>query len=95
MEAGGRLEMYKLMGLEPPKSKPITLESEPRELVIDRTGKTDQGRYKGMSLTMNDDILGQQLQEVQRKAVSGERVRPKIQEEDYVQPFSGESTKLH
>lgn len=91
MKSGGRLEMYKLMGLEPPvmlrKEKP-----KAAPLVFDRTGEQDKGRYGGlkMGLLGDDDMMGEALQQANQKVRTGERMRSKIVEEDYEQPFAGE-----
>jgi len=90
MESGGRLEMYKLMGMQPPIT-PIREKIKAAPLVIDRTGEQDKGRYTGlkMGLLADDDMLGQALQQASQKAKDGERLRTKIAEEDYEQPFAG------
>jgi hypothetical protein len=90
MESGGRLEMYKLMGMKAPIT-PIKEKIKAPPLVIDRTGEQDKGRYTGlkMGLLADDDMLAQALQQASQKAKDGERLRTKIAEEDYEQPFAG------
>jgi len=48
MKAGGRFAMYKLLGLEPPETTIVAPEPTP-EIVIDREGKNDPKRYKGLA----------------------------------------------
>ena len=95
MESGGRLEMYKLMGMQPPIT-PIREKVKAPPLVIDRTGEQDKGRYTGlkMGLLADDDMMGEALQLASQKARDGERLRTKIAEEDYEQPFAGTYTRL-
>ena len=79
------------MGLERPPP-PRRLQPKPvPKLVIDRTGQTDQARYKGLKMgqVMDDDLMAEALAAAQRKAKEGTPLRPKIEEEDYVQPFAG------
>lgn len=95
MEAGGRIEMYRLMGLTPPvllKSKLI--KPPPRKLVFDRTGENDKGRYGGLKMNtlMDDNLMGEALQKVQKKVQGGESLRSTIEEESYIQPFAGTYT---
>lgn len=91
MDAGGRREMYNLLGLIPP---PLPERSKPKKvpkLVIDKKGKTDQARYSGLKMgqVLNDDEMARALEEAQKKEKAGKRLRPKLEEEDYVQPFAG------
>ena len=91
MKNGGRNAMYDMMGLERPPP-PNRLQPKPvPKLVIDRTGETDAGRYKGLKMgqVMDDDAMGEALAAAQRKTREGESLRAKIAEEDYVQPFAG------
>eukprot|EP00566_Odontella_aurita_P011572 CAMPEP_0113583824 /NCGR_PEP_ID=MMETSP0015_2-20120614/32744_1 /TAXON_ID=2838 /ORGANISM="Odontella" /LENGTH=386 /DNA_ID=CAMNT_0000488769 /DNA_START=64 /DNA_END=1224 /DNA_ORIENTATION=- /assembly_acc=CAM_ASM_000160 len=90
MDAGGRMEAYRLVDMTPP---PIPDRAKPKsapKLVIDYTGETDPGRYSGLKMgqVVDDDEMGRRLAEVQEKAKKGERLRPKIAEEDYVQPYA-------
>jgi len=89
MDAGGRSEMYPLMGLPTPPSRIKPKKSVPK-LVIDKTGETDKARYSGLKVTqiLNDDEMGQRLAEAQRKKKEGENLRPKLIEEGYEIPFS-------
>mmetsp|Transcript_17808 Transcript_17808/g.26346 ORF Transcript_17808/g.26346 Transcript_17808/m.26346 type:complete len:349 (+) Transcript_17808:70-1116(+) len=75
MEAGGRLEMYKLMDMEVPDTS-IEFTESSQEIVWNKDGASSLGedRYKGLKMNtlLNDDLLGQQLQESQeRKKESG------------------------
>lgn len=90
MDAGGRMEAYRLMDMTPP---PISDRVQPKtapKLVIDRTGENDPGRYSGLKMgqVVDDDEMGRRLAEVQAKVKRGERLKPKIAEEDYVQPYA-------
>ncbi len=92
MNAGGRREMYSLMGLpEPAISNRIKKPKKVPKLVIDRTGETDRARYSGLKVTqiIDDDEMGKRLAEVQEKTKKGESVKAKLVEEDYVMPFAG------
>mmetsp|Transcript_62321 Transcript_62321/g.184411 ORF Transcript_62321/g.184411 Transcript_62321/m.184411 type:complete len:112 (-) Transcript_62321:1121-1456(-) len=96
MDAGGRMEAYRLVDMTPP---PIPDRAKPKsapKLVIDYTGETDPGRYSGLKMgqVVDDDEMGRRLAEVQEKAKKGERLRPKIAEEDYVQPYAGKCPLL-
>lgn len=86
--------MYDMLGMErPPPPKRLKPKSVPK-LVIDRTGETDQGRYKGLKMgqVIDDDTMAKALEQAQQKSKAGERLRPKIEEEDYVMPFAGTCT---
>jgi hypothetical protein len=90
MNAGGRLAMYALLGMEQP---PIT--SKPKvkkapKLVIDRTGEADRARYSGLKLgqVLDDNLQAAALEAVDRKVKSGEPIRQKMQEEMYELPFA-------
>jgi hypothetical protein len=91
MNAGGRSEMYKLMDMEPP---PIPDRVKPKsapKLIIDRTGETDKNRYTGLKMgqVLDDEAMGKALEEAFKKKQRGDRLRPKLVEEDYVMPFAG------
>jgi len=88
MDNGGRFAMYDLMGMAPPPLKPT--QTEKVNVVFDKEGTTDSGRYKGlrMSQAIDDDTLGEALVEAQRKSQAGESLRSKIEEEDYKMPFA-------
>ena len=88
MEAGGRLAMYKLMDMVPPPIRPKPTPKSAPKLVIDRTGKNDQARYTGLKMAMDDDKIAAALEQAQRKTKEGQRLRPKLMEEDYVMPFA-------
>lgn len=97
MNAGGRREMYPLMGLpEPAISNRIKKPKVVPKLVIDRTGETDKARYSGLKVTqiIDDDEMGMRLAELQEKKKKGENIKPKLVEEEYVMPFSGELFKI-
>jgi hypothetical protein len=90
MDAGGNRKMYPLMDMPPP---PISERSKPKsapKLVIDRTGETDQARYTGLKMgqVLDDDEMARALQNAIEKQKKGESLRPKLSEEDYVQPFA-------
>lgn len=90
MNAGGRREMYELMNMNPPPI-PERLKPKPvKKITIDRTGETDQGRYKGLKMTqvLNDDDLGRALSDIQKKKKEGKSIRSKLVEEDYEIPFA-------
>jgi hypothetical protein len=90
MEAGGRFVMYELLGMDPPaivsKPKPV---SAPK-LVIDRVGYTDPARYQGLKLgqVLDDSAQAAALENAERKRRMGERIKPTLVEEEYVQPFA-------
>jgi len=90
MDAGGNRKMYPLMDMTPP---PIPERSKPKsapKLVIDKTGENDQARYTGLKLgqVLDDDEMGRALQQAYEKQEKGESLRPKLPEEEYVQPFA-------
>ena len=92
MNAGGRREMYSLMGLpEPSISDKIRKPKVVPKLVIDRTGETDEARYSGLKVTqiVDDDEMGKKLAEFQDKKKKGENMKQKLIEEEYVMPFAG------
>ena len=99
MNAGGRREMYGLMGLpEPATSNRIKKPKKVPKLVIDKTGETDRARYSGLKVTqiLDDDEMGKRLAEVQEKTKKGESIKAKLVEEDFVMPFAGTfPTKLN
>lgn len=91
MDSGGRTRMYTLMDMPiPPPKKTLKRKKVPK-LVIDRDGTTDSARYSGLKMMQvaDDEEMGRQLAEAQRKRKTGEALRPKLVEEDYVQPFAG------
>lgn len=94
MKAGGRNAMYDLLGLErPPPPKRLQPKSAPK-LVIDKTGETDQARYKGLKMgqILDDGVMAAALQAAQERAKQqkeqGGSSRPKLAEQDYVPPFA-------
>lgn len=93
MEAGGRLAMYELMGMPiPPPSRRLVVDEAPApELVLDRTGENDPARYSGLKLgqLLDDDAMARALDAAQRRAKEGQRLRPKLVEEEYEMPFAG------
>ena len=90
MDAGGRLEMYKLMDMEPPAMKVKKQKTVPK-LVIDRKGDSDPARYKGLKMAqvLDDNEMARALEEANRKRRKGESMRPKLEEESFVKPFAG------
>mmetsp|Transcript_2559 Transcript_2559/g.3779 ORF Transcript_2559/g.3779 Transcript_2559/m.3779 type:complete len:331 (-) Transcript_2559:220-1212(-) len=70
MEAGGRLQMYKLMDMEVPDTS-IEFKENSQEIVLNKDGASSLGEngYKGMKMNtlLNDDLLGQQLQQAQER----------------------------
>ena len=92
MQNGGRRAMYSLMDLpEPAIPERITKKKSAPKLVIDRTGETDRARYSGLKMTqvLDDDLMGQVLQETVNKVKEGKAVKEKLEEENYVMPFAG------
>jgi hypothetical protein len=94
MNAGGRLAMYRLLGMDPPplsssSSRKRTTFDAPR-LVIDKTGATDKARYSGLKLgqVIDDSMQAAALESVQNKIKKGEALRAKLEEELYVPPFA-------
>ena len=88
MDAGGRREMYALMGMTAPASR-IKKTKKARALVIDRTGETDKARYSGLKVmqALDDDEMGRKLEESMRNRKEG-KLRDKLEEETYVMPFA-------
>lgn len=92
MQNGGRQAMYRLMDLpEPATPERLTKKKSAPKLVIDRTGETDRARYSGLKMTqvLDDEVMGQVLQETLTKVKEGKALRQKLEEEDYVMPFAG------
>lgn len=93
MENGGRMAMYPLMGLpEPTPPKRLTMKKSAPKLVIDRTGETDAARYSGLKISqaLDDDAIGKALEAAALKVKTGESLRKRLVEEDYVMPYAGE-----
>lgn len=91
MHAGGRREMYDLMGLPTPSlPERIKKKKSVPKLVIDRTGDSDKARYTGLKVTqiLDDDELGRKLSETQEKLKRGQALKNKLVEENYVMPFA-------
>jgi hypothetical protein len=89
MNAGGRLEMYKLLGIDAPAVKRPPPPPEAPKLVVDRIGENDKARYSGLRMgLLNDDAMAEALQEAQRKKRSGEPLRSALVEEGFVRPFA-------
>lgn len=92
MQNGGRRAMYRLMDLqEPATPERITKKKSAPKLVIDRNGENDRARYSGLKMTqvLDDDVMGQALQETVKKVKEGKELRAKLEEESYVMPFAG------
>ena len=90
MEFGGRRAVYELMDMEaPPLPGPPPKKFSPK-LVFDRTGEEDKARYTGLKMgLLDDDAMAEALRRAQERSKKGERLRPVLQEESYVQPFAG------
>jgi len=91
MENGGRRAMYELMDLpEPPVSERLKKKKKVPKLVIDLTGETDDARYKGLKMTqvLDDEEMGRALARAQKRSKEGKSLRPRLVEEDYVQPYA-------
>ena len=91
MNLGGRRAVYDLMDMEaPPLPGPPPKLRAPK-LEIDRKGETDQARYTGLKMgqILDDDVMAEALANAQTKAEKGERLRPKLVEEEYELPFAG------
>lgn len=90
MDAGGRLEMYELMDMQAPAMPTRLKPKSAPKLVIDRSGENDPARYTGLKMgqVLDDDAMGQALEEANRKRKEGKELRPRLMEEDYVQPFA-------
>ena len=91
MDAGGRLEMYKLMDMTPPPMPERLKPKKVRKIVIDKTGEEDNARYTGLKMgqILDDDEMGRALARAQKKTMEGKSLRKKLLEEDFVQPFAG------
>ena len=91
MDAGGRLEMYKLMNMTPPPLSERLKPKKVRRVVIDKTGEDDNARYTGLKMgqVLDDDEMGRALAEAQRKKQEGISLKKKLKEQEYVQPFAG------
>jgi len=90
MDNGGRRALYPLMGLAIPVLPERLKPKIAQKLVIDRTGETDQGRYKGLKMNqvIDDEEMGRALAEAQQKTREGKRLKKRLEEEDYIQPFA-------
>lgn len=90
MKNGGRNAMYDLFDMERPAAPQRLKPKSAPKLVIDKEGATDKARYSGLKMgqVMDDDVMAKALEEAQSKAKAGESLRPKIEEEDYIQPFA-------
>jgi len=77
MDAGGRLECYRMMGMTPPPPPKRLQPKKARKLVIDRTGEGDPNRYRGLKMgqVLDDEEMGRVLREVQDKKRRGEPVK--------------------
>lgn len=91
MNAGGRIDMYNLMGMAVPKPKlRAQVVKKVPELVIDREGKNDEARYSGLKVSqiMDDAEMGRKLEEAMRKQKEGNELRKQLQEENFEAPFA-------
>lgn len=90
MKAGGRFAMYELLGMDTPPVTSKQKQVSAPELVIDRTGELDPGRYSGLKLgqALDDTAQAAALEAARQKAKQGKRLRPKLAEEEYERPFA-------
>jgi hypothetical protein len=90
MEMGGRKAVYELMGMVAPPPPPKEKTIQAPKLKIDRTGEDDKARYSGLKLgqILDDDTMAEALARANEKAKKGERLRPKLMEEDYEIPYA-------
>lgn len=93
MDIGGRPAAYKLMDMPVPSGgrRPELEKKSAPKLVIDRTGENDKARYSGLKINqvLDDDLMAEALE---RKRTAAAAVgRPKLMEETFERPFSGES----
>jgi len=90
MEMGGRKAVYELMGMPVPPPPPKKKVIQVPKLKIDRTGEDDTARYSGLKLgqILDDTTMGEALARANEKAKRGERLRPKLVEEEYELPYS-------
>jgi hypothetical protein len=90
MEMGGRNAVYALMGMVAPPPPPKRKVIQVPDLKIDRTGEDDRARYSGLKLgqILDDDTMAEALARANEKAKRGERLRPKLIEEDYEIPYA-------
>ena len=86
MENGGRLAMYKLLDLPVPAIKVTPASSQTAaEIVIDKLGETDSGRYSGLKMGLLDDsAMAEALARAQKKQKEGIPLRSQIAEETFV-----------
>jgi len=83
MEMGGRSEAYILMDMTPPSSPDRLKPKEARKIVIDRDGSYDEERYRGIRVGSDDDELGRQLEELQKRKNAKNK-----KTDSFVAPFS-------
>lgn len=90
MDVGGNRKMYPLMDMTPPPVPERTKPKSAPKLVIDKTGEGDGARYSGLKMgqVLDDNEMGRALQQAYEKQKKGESLRPKLAEEEYVQPFA-------
>jgi len=87
---GGRRAVYEMMGMEAPPLLGPPPKKTARKLKFDRTGEDDNARYTGLKMgqVLDDSTMGEALERANKKAKQGKELRPKLMEENYVQPFA-------
>lgn len=92
---GGRRSVYEMMGMEAPPLLGPPPKKRARKLKFDRTGEDDNARYTGLKMgqVLDDSTMGEALERANKKAKQGKELRPKLMEENYVQPFAGTCSK--
>jgi len=87
---GGRRAVYEMMGMEAPPLLGPPPKKKARKLKFDRTGEDDKARYTGLKMgqVLDDSTMGEALERANKKAKQGKELRPKLMEENYVQPFA-------
>jgi hypothetical protein len=89
---GGRRAVYDLMGMDPPPLLGPPPKKSAPELKFDRTGAEDKARYSGLKMgqVLDDAAMAEALERANRKTKEGQELRPKLMEEQFERPFSGE-----
>jgi hypothetical protein len=89
MNAGGRLKMYELMGLDVPAIPPTPVLSAPK-IEIDRTGENDPNRYTGLKLgqVLDDDAQAAALEAYRKNRVRSIATAPKLKVPEFERPFA-------
>jgi hypothetical protein len=89
MNAGGRLKMYELMGLDVPPIPPSPVWSAPK-IEIDRTGENDPNRYTGLKLgqVLDDDAQAAALEAYRKNRAQSTETAPKLKVPEFERPFA-------